>query len=208
MGMDKLYALYWDFWHIPYYKVFVYAGSEVIRVFNQKILSDKNGENVALMDWANGKAWWANENYVIQKCRIIYHGNIRSAVPMKITTETNNIELAGGLINKTTIKKSIKVDIEKLRTENEKLKEKILKGLTMEERSIIEPSLPQIDGFPMKIMKDYPTDVFFDVMKGNYVHLTMAIPKSPFEELKTVLIAGLIVVGFIFFMYFNNGKVI
>lgn len=207
MGMDKLYALYWDFWHIPYFKVFVYAGNEVIKVFNQKIMSDKKGENIALMDWQNGKAWWANENCVIQKCRIIYHCNIKNAVPMKIVTETKTEELANGLINKITTKKSVKVDLEELNRRNKELKGKILEVLSPEEQKLLENTLPTIDGMPLEIKKEYPTDVFFDVMKGHHVHLTMSIPKSPFEELKGVLIAGLVVVAFIFYMYLNHGKV-
>ena len=208
MGFDKVYALYCDFFHIPYYKVFVYTGNEVIRVFNQKILSDKDGENIALMDWQNNKAWFTNENYVMQKCRIIYHCNIRSAIPMKIVTDKQVNELMGGLINKTTIKKSVKVDLNQLKKENKLLHDKILLNLSPDERKLVENNLPVIDGQPLKIEKDYPTDVFFDIMKGYYVHLTMSIPKSMFEELKGVLIVGLLVIGAIAYFYLTKGSVI
>lgn len=181
MGFDKIQALYWDFWLIPYYKVFVREGNQIVKVFNQRVINEEKGSTIALIDKQNKRCWWISRDYLMQKNRIIFHVSVNNAIPLILTSTERTKEICEGFINKTTKTEVLKIDKKKIKTEE--IKEKL----------------------PDKTVEiSYPPNVFYDEIESHFVSMTLAQPKDKWEQLKWVFIAGFIVLGLIAWQYFNS----
>lgn len=181
MGLfDKLQALWWDFWLIPYFKVFIMKKNNVVKVFNQRVVNSQKGSNFTVIDKENKIAWWITEDYIIHKARIIIHVDIDNAIPLKIEERK---EISGNII----------------------LKEKTTKKLTIDK---IKQKIDNKNGLP-KILSEihFPPTVLFQMIEAHFVEETLSEPPSKWAELKWVFIAAIIVGGFILWQFMNSSIV-
>lgn len=181
--IDKIYALYWDFLQIPYFKVFVMKENTVIKVFNQRAITSQEGSDIALIDKANKMAWWINKDNVRHKSRFMFFVNINNAMPLIINDKITTTELMDGLIIKEIKETKMKVDKNKKETTEKKLKR-------------------IINGVPSKLAEiSYPPTVFYQMIEAHFVVKITSKPKNKWEELAPVLIVVAIIVGLILWQY-------
>lgn len=184
--IDKVFALYWDFLQIPYYKVFVLKDGIVVKVFNQKAIDKQDGSNIALIDKTDKMCWWINRSHLKHKSRFMFFVDINNAIPLVVTSTQKTSELLNGLVIKEVKTTSFKIDKSK--------KEKIEKE-----------TKKQLDGKPFTFVEiAYPPTRFYQDIEANFVTKILSKPKSKWEELAPVLIVIVLVVAFLFWQYIGS----
>ena len=179
MGFDIISAIYWDFLLIPYYKVYETKDNKIVKVFNQKVVNSMNGSNIALIDKSNKLAWWVTNDYIIHKARIMFVVDINNAVPLKYEITK---EISGNIITKERTTTKIKIDKSKMTKET--------------------------NGIPKKIVEiSYPTTLLYQLLEGHFIDKAMSEPPSKWEELKWVLIVGIIAGAFLLWQLMGSGIV-
>lgn len=177
MGLDFFMALWWDFWQIPYFKVFESKGNKVVKVFNQKVVNPVKGSNIALIDKPNKLCWWITDDYFVHKSRIIFYCNINNGIPLHIE-ETK--ELSGNIIIKEVTKRAIKIDSKKQKDEKN-------------------------SGLPIKKVEiEFPPPLLYQLIEAHFVQEVLAQPKSKWEELKWVFIVAIIAGAFLLWQFMGT----
>jgi len=177
MGFDAVLKLWWDFWLIPYFRVFETKGNKVVKVFNQKAVNNDKGSSVALIDKTNKLCWWINNSYIVNKAQMMYIVDINNAIPLKVETIT---ETTGNII----------------------LKEKTTKKLTIDKKNLTKEKT----GKPKETVEiQFPPELFYEVLHSHFVEDVLSEPPSKWAELKWVIIAGIIVGGFLLYSFMSSG---
>jgi len=177
MGFDAVLKLWWDFWQIPYFRVYETKGNKVVKIFNQKVVNDDKGSSIALIDAGNKICWWISPDYIINKAQMIFIVDINNAVPLKVETTK---ETTGNIIIKEKTSKKLSVD-----------KKKVTKDTTGKPKETVEIQ--------------FPPDLFYQLIQAHFVEDVLSEPPSKWSELKWVIIAGIIVGGFLLYNLMSSG---
>lgn len=184
--IDKLLALYWDFLQIPYYKVFVTKDKKVVKIFNQRAVTNQDGSDIALIDKSSKMAWWINKDHLVHKSRFMFFVDIKNALPLVISTSEKTTEILNGLVIKEVKKVVLKIDKKK----KNKTEEKTGDILTGKPYELVEIA--------------YPSTRFYQDIEAHFVNKILAKPRSKWEELAPVLIVIVIIVGLLLWQYVTS----
>lgn len=177
MGFDAVLKLWWDFWQIPYFRVFETKGNKVVKIFNQKVVNSDKSSSVALIDKSNKLCWWISSDYIVNKSQMMFIVDINNAIPLKVETIS---ETTGNIILKEKTTKKLSVD-----------KKKISKETTGKPKETVEIQ--------------FPPELFYEILHSHFVEDVLSEPPSKWEDLKWVFIVALIVAGFLLYNLMNSG---
>lgn len=178
--ITKVMEVYYYITSKPYFVVYVTSHMRKVKRFIQLAASKEKGANEFLISKSLKSAWSKpdSDSVVIDGLKFICFVDLNNAIPLKITSEKSI--RTGEFFNKEIIKTTIIEDEEK-QIKNYK------------------------DGEPLTLAEiRFPPTIMFQKIEATFVKLILSQPTDKNEWMTYVLIAGLLVLGFIAFMWFQS----
>lgn len=178
--MQQLYELYYYITSKPYFVVYVTSHGRKVKRFLQLAASKEKGSNEFLIDKSLKAAWSKpdSDSVIIDGLKFLCFVDLNNAIPLKITYK-QDIN-TGEVFNKITKVTTIEPDIEQL------------------ERKYTS-------GEPLSMVSiAFPPTIMFQKIEATFVKLILSATTDKNEWLTYVLIAALLVFGFIVYMWFQS----
>lgn len=180
--MSKIKELYYYITGKPYFVIFVISHGRKVKRFIQLAASKEKGANEFLINKSLKCAWSKPESdsVIIDGLKFMCFVDLNNAIPLKITKKTDI--KTGEIFNKITTIETIESDVEEL--------EKKYKS-----------------GEPLALAEiRFPPTIMFQKIEATFVKLILSVTTDKNEWLMYVIIAALVVFGFVAYMYLNGGQ--
>jgi hypothetical protein len=177
--MTKPIELYYWVFNIPYYKVMVVKDMEKIKEIVQKVTSTEKGLDIAIIDRPLKMAWWTMPEVCFRDGKkFLMTVDIENAIPL--------------------------VEDIKVITEGEMfIKEISISRLT---KAPIKVGDIEKSGKAKRFIEIYfPPTLLFQKVNAHFVKETLSNPPSKWEEMKWAIIAGVVGMVAIVYLFLQSG---
>ena len=177
---NKLLEILYYIQSKPYYVVYVTSHGRKVKRFIQLAASKEKGTDTFLISKELKSAWWKPEVPIIDGLKFLTFVDLNNAIPLKYKHETE-IETGEFLVTEKS-KLVISEDVDKQKSEGVK------------------------DGKPLQLAEiSFPPTLLFQKVEAEFIKQILSIPPNKNEWMTYVFIVGIIVLGFLAFVFMNRG---